>query len=94
MINNCLQYCACLYVAYIGMWTSDSVLNLWDNCYVGIIAVHYITKNVKHLKHFFSSVVASLEVQIMPSHGEISLGESKFFICEGKIIKTLLFLNF
>ncbi|XP_028274760.1 neural cell adhesion molecule 1b isoform X3 [Parambassis ranga] len=25
---------------------------------------------------------ASLEVQIIPSHGEISLGESKFFMCE------------
>ncbi|CAG08913.1 unnamed protein product, partial [Tetraodon nigroviridis] len=30
---------------------------------------------------FFSSVV-SLEVQITPTHGEISLGESKFFMCE------------
>uniref|UniRef100_A0A4W6G598 Neural cell adhesion molecule 1b n=1 Tax=Lates calcarifer TaxID=8187 RepID=A0A4W6G598_LATCA len=28
------------------------------------------------------SVTVSLEVQITPSHGEISLGESKFFMCE------------
>uniref|UniRef100_A0A8D3C1K6 Neural cell adhesion molecule 1b n=1 Tax=Scophthalmus maximus TaxID=52904 RepID=A0A8D3C1K6_SCOMX len=30
----------------------------------------------------FSSLSVSLEVQITPSHGEISLGESKFFMCE------------
>lgn len=38
---------------------------------------------VSHL-FCFSSVV-SLEVQITPTHGEISLGESKFFMCEGKV---------
>lgn len=39
---------------------------------------------------FFPSVV-SLEVQITPTHGEISLGESKFFMCEGKFrLPTLI----
>lgn len=39
---------------------------------------------------FFPSVV-SLEVQITPTHGEISLGESKFFMCEGKLrLPTLI----
>jgi hypothetical protein len=28
----------------------------------------------------------SLEVQITPSQGEISVGESKFFLCDGKAI--------
>lgn len=37
------------------------------------------------------SVLVSLEVQITPSHGEISLGESKFFMCEGKFTKCLNF---
>uniref|UniRef100_A0A8C2X2I4 Neural cell adhesion molecule 1b n=1 Tax=Cyclopterus lumpus TaxID=8103 RepID=A0A8C2X2I4_CYCLU len=32
--------------------------------------------------YLFFSVVVSLEVQITPSHGDISLGESKFFMCE------------
>lgn len=36
---------------------------------------------------FFIPDVVSLEVQIIPTHGEISLGESKFFMCEGKFIK-------
>uniref|UniRef100_A0A087XJW6 Neural cell adhesion molecule 1b n=1 Tax=Poecilia formosa TaxID=48698 RepID=A0A087XJW6_POEFO len=30
----------------------------------------------------FQSFVVSLEVQITPTHGEISLGESKFFMCD------------
>lgn len=40
---------------------------------------------------YFFSVLVSLEVEITPSHGEISLGESKFFMCEGEFIKYSIF---
>lgn len=33
---------------------------------------------------FFFSV--SLQVDIVPSQGEISVGESKFFLCQGKCL--------
>lgn len=33
---------------------------------------------------FFFSFAVSLQVDIVPSQGEISVGESKFFLCQGK----------
>ncbi len=47
----------------------------------------YHVANFLILYFMFFSVVASLEVEITPSQGEISLGESKFFMCEGKFTK-------
>lgn len=45
--------------------------------------------------HFMSfSYAVSLEVQITPSQGEISLGESKFFMCEGKFMNPNAYTTF
>ncbi|TSQ12694.1 Neural cell adhesion molecule 1 [Bagarius yarrelli] len=40
------------------------------------------TANYIHPSSFHLIVVVSLQVEIMPPHGEISVGESKFFLCE------------
>lgn len=42
----------------------------------------------------FFSLAVSLEVQITPSQGEISLGESKFFMCEGKFMNPDVYAVF
>lgn len=33
---------------------------------------------------FFSFSPAAIQVEITPTQGEISVGDSKFFLCEGK----------
>lgn len=45
-----------------------------------------ISFNMSHFNiyAFLSVFAVSLQVEIMPPHGEISVGESKFFLCEGR----------
>lgn len=46
-------------------------------------ALHLILRNRMCLNQTFV-FPASLQVDIVPSQGEISVGESKFFLCQGK----------
>lgn len=41
---------------------------------------------------FFSA--ASLQVSITPAQGEVSIGESKFFLCEGTFANNFLLFSF
>lgn len=43
-----------------------------------------VSKLQTRIKLDFLSFSVSLQVDIVPSQGEISVGESKFFLCQGK----------
>lgn len=47
-------------------------------------ALGFVLRNVNVCLNWTLSFSVSLQVDIVPSQGEISVGESKFFLCQGK----------